>query len=126
MEEAQEELPRRLMVYKYAFDAAVLRSQTFSIPVGSSFLTLQQQYGVPTMWWLCPADTQDFEQRTFVTLPTGPPGTDVQLYYVGTYQLVEGNFVGHVFSTTPFLREPPYPHPPQEEEGMGTKGEWRM
>lgn len=107
MEEAQEELASRMMVFKYAFDASVLSTQQFSMPMGSKFLSLQTQYGVPTMWWLCPVDALAFEQRIFVTLPTGPPGTDVPLYYVGTYQLVEVNFVGHVFCTTPFLKEPP-------------------
>lgn len=103
MAEAQEEQHRRVEVLKYQFHAALGRPQSFSMPMDSSFLTLQLQNEIPTVWWLCAVFVTEFVQRTFVTLTDGPPGTDVPLYYVGTYQL--GSFVGHVFCTTPFNRE---------------------
>lgn len=91
-------------ILKYAIDLDTMSAQ-HSIPEGSWFLSLQVQNGVPVMWWSTPTHPEDFKLRTFVVAPTGPPGYTDNLHYVGTFQIEEGLFVGHVMSCEPIPTE---------------------
>lgn len=83
------------VIWKFALDPAV--GGQHQIPEGSTFLDLQVQNELPTMWWSVPVDgPKGGSLRTFLVVPTGLASYEDHLHYVGTFQL--GGFVGHVFS----------------------------
>lgn len=84
-----------MKIYKYTLD--VVSEQTLLLPIGAEFLSLQVQQGTPAMWFKVNPDAEGTQATRFYVLPTGQefnydPGT-----FLGTFQLLAGNFVGHVF-----------------------------
>jgi len=71
--------------------------QTLHMPKGAKILTVQSQGEEAQLWALCD-ETEVKEPRRFAIhgtgnpMPTGDPGV-----YIGTYQLMEGRLVFHVF-----------------------------
>lgn len=85
-------------IYKYTIP--VENSFSLELPQGAKILTVQEQHGEPQIWALVDTESPT-ETRELCVVGTGhtivddsPPKT---LYYIGTFQLFGGNFVGHLF-----------------------------
>jgi hypothetical protein len=71
-----------------------------SMPKGAVPLCVQVQYKSPCLWALVD-DQAGTELRTFRIAGTGHPLNEEQtLVYVGTFQMMEGSLVFHVFEVT--------------------------
>lgn len=81
--------------------ASAYGSHYTSLPCGARFLDLQVQYDAPTTWWLVDPDAP-VEAVTLTTLVTGTRYEEVvdEYEYLGTFQLISGRFVGHLFRET--------------------------
>lgn len=85
----------------WKFPIEVADSQELSMPVGAEILCIQVQHERPTIWAQTSGSScSGLESKTIRTFATGQlfdaPGP-----YVGTYQLGNGQFVGHVFEELP-------------------------
>lgn len=77
--------------------AVLARPFDLRLPKGAKVLTVQIQHGRPEMWVLLDTNNER-ERRTFVTLPTGNEiPDDINLDYIGTFQLDGGSLVFHLF-----------------------------
>ena len=86
-----------LRIYKYPFE--VQGELSIEMPKGASILTVQVQNGTPCIWAVVNDSQLVLEDRRFRLFSTGQH-IDVNLThmrYIGTFQLVEGTFVGHLF-----------------------------
>lgn len=82
-------------IHKYPL--TVEDNQIVELPKDSQVLAIQTQNGNPFMWVL--VDTsQELERRAFVTVGTGHEVTGY-LSYIGTYQMMGGSLVFHVFES---------------------------
>lgn len=82
-------------IYKYSFDVA--DEVSLNMPRGAEFLSIQVQKQRPTMWFLVD-DSEELEEKRFRIYGTGfVLDNEVAQFYRGTFQLVAGTFVGHVF-----------------------------
>lgn len=70
-----------------------------ALPAGSRVLTVQAQGGDPYIWFLCDPLAKP-ETRRFSLVGTGHPIETVG-DYLGTFQVLDGMFVGHLFEDTP-------------------------
>lgn len=70
--------------------------QTLHLPVGAQVLTVQAQGECAQLWALC-HEKAEKEPRRFAIYGTGNPIPDEPGIYVGTYQLMDGRLVLHVF-----------------------------
>lgn len=81
-------------VFKYPLEH-INQKYKFLMPEGAEILTLQLQRGQPCMWALVETDNPS-EARVFELVGTG----DTLKHdgrYIGTFQLDNGEFVGHLF-----------------------------
>lgn len=69
--------------------------QEIEMPRGAQLLEVQTQFGLPVLWALVDPEVER-ETRTFWTYGTGHRAERTRVY-VGTFQLAEGRFIGHVF-----------------------------
>lgn len=70
------------------------------MPVSARILCVQTQHGEPQLW-AAVTKSGNMELRTFRLAGTGheiPAG----LVYIGTFQLYEGTFIGHLFEIPPY------------------------
>jgi hypothetical protein len=86
-------------IYKYVLP--IQGSKIIFLPEGAEILTVQadQKIGEPCLWALIDLDKKE-EQRYLEVFGTGNPvGYDMGVVrkYIGTFQLGEGSFIGHVF-----------------------------
>ncbi|MDD1553134.1 hypothetical protein FO615_06025 [Riemerella anatipestifer] len=81
-------------VYKYPL--FVQGVQFVSLPKGAEILCVQEQNGKPCLWALVNPEAEK-EEVKLITSGTGEVFNTKNLKYIGTYQLLEGNFVGHLF-----------------------------
>jgi hypothetical protein len=84
-------------VYKYTIPVTDYFS--LDLPKGAKILAVQEQCGKPQLWALIKLGEHHNEKRNFRFVGTGrqieeSPET---LSYIGTFQLVNGSFVGHIF-----------------------------
>lgn len=79
----------------WKFDLKDLRVQIIGMPVGAKLLTVAMQHETPRLWALV-NDTGDIVNRRILTYGTGHAGATAG-DYIGTYQLLEGALVFHVF-----------------------------
>ncbi len=82
-------------IYKYN----VTLEDTFELklPKGAQVLSVQEQYGDPVMWAVIDTEAPK-EKRTFRLVGTGHPiDPELNLAFIGTFQLDHGDFVGHLF-----------------------------
>lgn len=91
------------MTAVWKFPLAVEDTQTIDIPKGAYLLHVAAQSDVPCLWALVNPEAAT-EQRTFTTVGTGHP-VALNDAYVGSYQLDEGAFVGHLFERTGSVTE---------------------
>ena len=82
-------------VYKYPLE--VVDRQTIEHPRGARLLCVQMQGDGPCLWALVNPDNPPVE-TTFRIVGTGHPIEDADdLGYVGTFQMMGGGLVFHVF-----------------------------
>lgn len=83
-------------IYKY--EIGVADEQFIPMPKGAVLLSCQMQKGVPCIWALVDPAAGLIPKR-IVTYGTGVPILDdsQNLEYIGTYQMMEGELVWHVF-----------------------------
>jgi hypothetical protein len=86
----------RQVIYKYKFN--VEDEIELELPVGAQFLTVQAQSEVDVcMWFQITMDTILSEKRKFYIIATGQPFNPTRAQYMGTFQLLTGAFVGHLY-----------------------------
>jgi hypothetical protein len=84
------------MIYKYPLSGPDVK---IPLPQGTRILCVQVQYGVPSVWALIPdvVQTDVMEFRHLVIVHTGDEQPSGKTAYIGTFQLADGNYVGHLF-----------------------------
>lgn len=90
-------------IYKYLLETTDLQSIRIPRLLGakdftSQFLCIDTQNGCPCLW--CLVDTSEQEREVFFrVVGTGNPMPEIldNGDYLGTYQLFNGAFIGHVF-----------------------------
>lgn len=83
-------------IFKYPLETE--GQQFISLPKGAEVLTVQVQNSKPCIWALVNPELIT-ELREFRVFGTGHPidCSRAELKYIGTYQLLEGRFIGHLF-----------------------------
>jgi len=71
--------------------------QEFELPAFATILTVQVQHGIPCMWYEFDPDFTAKQKRNIRTCTTGNGKFESNTVYIGTYQMEDGNFVGHVY-----------------------------
>ena len=84
-------------IWKYPLK--VTDEQIINLPIGSEYLSVQVQNGTPCLWAKVNPQENVIIRVKIVTVGTGHPADHVNEYmqFLGTYQLFDGEFVGHVF-----------------------------
>jgi len=85
------------IIWKYPLKTG---SEVFvEMPAGATVLSLQTQNETPCIWAAVDPDASKIKRR-FVIYPTGlgMSEEDQHLHYIGTFLLLKGQFVGHVFT----------------------------
>ena len=83
-------------IYKYTIP--VEDNFSLELPKGAEILTVQEQHGSPQIWALVNPDTSFTETRNFRLAGTGHLIEEKEgLEYIGTFQLSDGAFIGHLF-----------------------------
>jgi hypothetical protein len=88
------------VIYKYQIELPYGQHEVM-MPIGAEILSVQLQRGKPCFWALVDPDAKT-ELRTVEILTTGLTIHDSDKYlkefkYIGTCQLLNGNFVAHLF-----------------------------
>lgn len=73
--------------------------QKISMPEGAQVLTVQEQGGIPYLWAVCETDNP-LADRHFLMYGTGHLMDIAVDKYIGTFQLMNGGLVFHVFETS--------------------------
>ncbi len=85
-------------IWKYLLDPD--NETTHLIPRGGRIISVQTINDYPYLYVMVGPD-EPTESRRFQTYGTGVQiPSRLEMYYVGTYQLAGGMFIGHVFETT--------------------------
>ncbi len=86
-------------IYKYQLETT--DNQEIEMPVFAKVLTVQTQNETPCLWVEVNTEETDTETRRFKIFGTGHPiirdCPNDSYKYIGTYQLLGGSFIGHVF-----------------------------
>ncbi len=86
-------------IYKYLFKTT--DRQLIELPKGFEILTIQTQSGIPCLWILADFKSKELESVEIETFGTGHDVYHIngktERKYIGTYQLNDGKFIGHVF-----------------------------
>ena len=86
------------MVSIWKFNLQTIDKQVIEMPVGAELLTVQIQNGEPCLW--ARVDTNEMlEQRQIAIHGTGQELPDTTRKYIGTYQMVGGRLIFHVFES---------------------------
>jgi len=80
----------------FKFPLQITDIQKINMPKDSTILTVQVQKGTPCLWALVDTD-KEAEERFIRIIGTGHPVPENILRYIGTFQVLEGTFIGHVF-----------------------------
>jgi hypothetical protein len=81
-------------IWKFQIEATDV--QEIEMPEGAELLTIQVQNGIVCLWALVSPNAPK-EKRTLRVYGTGHPITSGGLHYIGTFQLLSGGLVFHVF-----------------------------
>lgn len=83
-------------IWKYELN--ICDRQTIEVPASARMLTLQTQGDSPRIWALVDTEEKESVRREFHTFLTGGilPESD-NLEYIGTYQILGGSLIYHVF-----------------------------
>lgn len=81
----------------WKFEVQVEETFQVSLPEGATVLSVDVQYGVPQMWALVEPG-KPLRLRTFHVYGTGHVhSVNAFSRFVGSFQLMNGSFVGHLF-----------------------------
>lgn len=80
----------------WKFELKVLSDQIILMPKGAKVLCVQVQNDFICLWAICDAEALK-EKRKFSIFGTGHRLEGSDKKYIGTIQLDNGSFVGHVF-----------------------------
>ncbi|KKN27722.1 hypothetical protein LCGC14_0861460 [marine sediment metagenome] len=85
-----------MFIYKYPFE--VSDTVEIMMPTKARILTVQTQSNAPCIWALVDGD-KPLETRRFRVFGTGHEFNidPIQSKYIGTFQLMDGGFIGHLF-----------------------------
>jgi hypothetical protein len=88
----------------WKFQLKVEGEQIVEMPQGAQILCIQVQNGVPCIWAKVFDWVEIKKQRIFETIGTGQeiPPRKQRREYIGTYQLMGGALVYHVYEIKPF------------------------
>lgn len=88
-------------IYKYPV-AIANRIFEIKIPKTGRILTVQTQNDFPYIWVELFVENEKLPQiRNFIVYGTGEDIAEhLQLTYIGTFQLLQGNFIGHLYEVT--------------------------
>lgn len=90
-------------IHKFPIDPSIDSITEIKTTVGYRILTAQVQGGRPYVW--VEMDLDDLPVITTVTvIGTGrmmPENAAARLWYVGTFQMQDGTYVGHVYHRVP-------------------------
>ncbi len=89
-------------IWKYALEPE--GDTTLRVPCEADLLYLAVQNGHPFVWMRVDTDAQVDEIRRFTVVGTGHE-VRAGLLYRGSFMLMEGAFVGHVFEAVPMPPE---------------------
>lgn len=83
-------------IWKYPLETT--DEQIINVPVGAEFLSVQVQHGQPCIWAKVNTQENVIVRAKVVIVGTGHPANHTDgMMFLGTYQLHDSNFVGHVF-----------------------------
>ena len=86
-------------IYKYELN--VTDEQTLSLPKNHKVLTVMVQNGIPCIWVLLDPEQREKEDLDVFIFGTGQMipefATIERLTYLGSFMIVNDNFVGHVY-----------------------------
>lgn len=89
----------RKSIWKFKLDTSDII--IVEMPIGAEILTVQEQNDKPCLWALVNIDEVEKEKRTFCVYGTGhiisSNSSNDMKKYIGTYQLMGGCLVFHVF-----------------------------
>lgn len=83
-----------ITIWKYQLET--IDKQWIEIPRGYKFLSVDTQYDIPCLWAQVD-DQQPKDSILIITIGTGNPMRNKNMNFLGTYQLHDGRFIGHVF-----------------------------
>ena len=83
-----------LKIFKYPFE--VKNKIIIDMPFNANLLTVQTQSDVPCIWAMVDPENTS-EPKKFKVFGTGHQIDEANLNYIGTFQLYQGNFIGHLF-----------------------------
>jgi hypothetical protein len=87
------------VIWKFPFE--IDDSVEIEMPLGARVLYVDQQHGRPCLWAACESD-QPLHRRRFYVRGTGHSlGVAQYSGYVGSFQMLDGALVWHVFGDTP-------------------------
>ncbi len=86
-------MTRRILKYEIPMET---QEFTLELPVAGHILSVQAQRNIPQMWVYGKVDSPS-ETVRFLLLTTGEEVARSVDAFLGTFQLHEGRFVGHVF-----------------------------
>jgi len=84
-------------IWKFTLQATDI--QTIKMPKGAKILCVQTQNEIPCLWAIVDPSAS-MEDRTFSIYGTGHNIDGYDRKYLGTFQLLKGNFIGHLFEQT--------------------------
>jgi putative transposon-encoded protein len=82
-----------MQVYKY--DLEITDQQIIEMPVDANLLTVQLQNGNLKLW--AAVDSNIMTKRSIIILGTGHKINYIPKKYIGTFQMMNGKLVFHVF-----------------------------
>lgn len=91
-----------LTVFKYSIPMPLKDRFSLELPKGTEILAVHVQYGRPQLWAMVNPN-HPLETRNFLLIDTGQPiefkgcHGAVSFNYIGTFQLKDGTYVGHIF-----------------------------
>lgn len=83
----------------WKFPLEVTDKQFIKMPIGSEIISVQNQLETPCLWAIVNPD-KAIEERCFELFGTGhnmPDDMGIDRKFIGTFQLRNGDFVGHLF-----------------------------
>lgn len=83
-------------IWKFRLGSGPRGVSEVEMPAGAQVLCVQAQGGEPCVWAVVDQDAAR-ERRVFLTYGTGHQHEAIRGKYVGTYQLLDGALVFHVF-----------------------------
>lgn len=86
-----------MAIHVFKYQLAVVDHQVVEIPHGAELLCVQTQYGVPAIWAKVDDEHPEVGYDVFM-VGTGHNASRTKgVKYLGSFQLQDGRFVGHVF-----------------------------